>query len=115
MTHFWNRRLYTPNLGIQRTTLRSAGDAERYMDREMTMDYDITKVDEVVLALLHPNAHTDHGITRTWKGFDWDALDRLHAQGFISDPKSKATSVVLTEEGARRSEDLFRRYFAKAV
>ena len=78
------------------------------------MDYDTTKVDEIVLALLHLNAHTDHGITRAWKGFDWDALDRLHAQGFISDPKSKTKSVVLTEEGARRGEELFRRYFARA-
>jgi len=79
------------------------------------MEYDTTKLDEVVLALLYFNAHTDHGVTRAWKGFDWDTLDRLHAQGFISDPKSKAKSVVLSEEGARRSEELFRRYFAKAV
>ena len=79
------------------------------------MEYDTTKLDEVVLALLYFNAHTDHGVTRAWKGFDWDTLDRLHAQGFISNPKSKAKSVVLSEEGARRSEELFRRYFAKAV
>jgi Domain of unknown function (DUF6429) len=81
----------------------------------MTMDYDTTKVDEVVLALLHLNAHTDHGSTRAWKGFDWDAMDRLHTQGFISDPKSKAKSVALSDEGARRAEELFRRYFGKAV
>jgi len=79
------------------------------------MEYDTTKLDEVVLALLYFNAHTDHGVTRAWKGFDWDTLDRLHAQGLISDPKSKAKSVVLSEEGARRAEELFRRYFAKAV
>ena len=79
------------------------------------MEYDTTKLDEVVLALLYFNAHPDHGVTRAWKGFDWDTLDRLHAQGFISDPKSKAKSVVLSEEGARRAEELFRRYFAKAV
>ena len=41
------------------------------------MEYDATKLDEVVLALLHFNAHTDHGVTRAWKGFDWDSLDRL--------------------------------------
>jgi predicted transcriptional regulator len=75
------------------------------------MEYDATKLDEVVLALLHFNAHTDHGVTRAWKGFDWDSLGRLHAQGFISDPKSKAKSVVLTEEGARIAEELFRRHF----
>jgi Domain of unknown function (DUF6429) len=79
------------------------------------MEYDVTKLDGVVLALLHFNAHTDHGITRAWKGFDWDILDRLHAQGFISDPKSKAKSVVLTDEGARVAEELFRRHFGKAV
>ena len=79
------------------------------------MEYDATKLDEVVLALLHFNAHTDHGVTRAWKGFDWDSLDRLHAQGFISDPKSRAKSVVLTEEGARTAEELFRRHFGKAV
>lgn len=79
------------------------------------MEYDTTKVDEVVLALLHLNAHTHQGITRAWKGFDWGAMDRLHAQGLISDPKSKAKSVVLTEEGERRAEELFKRYFAKGV
>jgi hypothetical protein len=79
------------------------------------MEFDTTKLEEVVLALLYFNAHTDHGVTRAWKGFDWDTLDRLHAQGFISTPKSKAKSVVLSEEGARRAEELFRRYFAKAV
>ena len=79
------------------------------------MDYDTSKVDEVVLALLHLNARSDHGITRAWKGFDWDAMDRLHGRGFISDPKSKTKSVVLTDEGARRAEELFRRYFGKAV
>ena len=81
----------------------------------MAMEYDVTKLDEVVLALLHFNAHTDHGVTRAWKGFDWDTLDRLHALGFISDPKSKAKSVVLTDEGARVAEELFRRHFGKAV
>ena len=79
------------------------------------MDYDAAKLDEVVLALLHLNAHSDHGVTRAWKGFDWDKLDRLHAQGLISDPKSKAKSVVLTDEGARRAEELFRGHFGKAV
>ena len=75
------------------------------------MDYDDKKLDEIVLALLHLNAHTEHGVTRAWRGFDWDSLDRIHAQGLISDPKSKAKSVVLTEEGARRAEDLFRKHF----
>jgi hypothetical protein len=81
----------------------------------VAMEYDVTKLDEVVLALLHFNAHTDLGVARAWKGFDWDTLDRLHALGFISDPKSKAKSVVLTDEGARVAQELFRRHFGKAV
>jgi DNA-binding PadR family transcriptional regulator len=50
--------------------------------------------------------------SRTWKGFDWDALDRLHKKGFISDPVSKAKSVTFTEDGLREAERLFRELFA---
>lgn len=76
------------------------------------MDYDEAKVAEVVLALLHLNAFSDgHGVVRAWKGFDWEAMNRLHEQDMISDPKSKAKSVVLTEDGVRRAEELFHRYF----
>src|SRR5882762_11370546 len=32
------------------------------------MEFDTTKLEEVVLALLYFNAHTDHGVTRAWKG-----------------------------------------------
>jgi len=38
-------------------------------------------------------------------------LDRLHEKGFIRDPKSKARSVVLTEEGLAKSESLFEKHF----
>ena len=43
-----------------------------------------------------------------WKSHDWDALDRLHAQGYISDPKSKAKSVVLSAEGVKRAREFIR-------
>ena len=42
-----------------------------------------------------------------------DVLDRLHQKGHISDPATKAKSVWLTEEGAKRSQDLFEKYFMK--
>lgn len=69
-------------------------------------------IDEAVLALLHLNAFQDRGVVRAWKTFDWNAMDRLHERGLISDPKSKAKSVLLTEEGRRAAEDAFRRLFA---
>lgn len=78
------------------------------------MDYDPVKVDELVLALLHLTSFQDHGVTRAWKGHDWDALNRLHETGLISDPKSKAKSVVLTEDGIRLSEGLFKKYCGKS-
>ena len=74
------------------------------------MEYDRDKVDEMVLALLWL---TPAGDGRAWKGHDWDALDRLHAKGYISDPKSKAKSVVLSEEGERLARKLFERHFGR--
>ena len=74
------------------------------------MEYDRDKVNEMVLALLWLTPAGDH---RAWKSHDWDALDRLHAKGYISDPKSKAKSVVLNEEGERRAQELFERHFGR--
>ena len=48
---------------------------------------------------------------RTWKSFDWDAMEYLHRKGLISDPVSKAKSVMLTDTGLRRAEAAFRRLF----
>ncbi len=71
------------------------------------MDYDREKVDECTLALLFLVTMPEKYGARAWKGFDWDTMDRLHEKGFISDPKTKARSVVLTEEGRKQSEELF--------
>jgi hypothetical protein len=76
----------------------------------MTMEIDTDRIDEAVLALLLLGLHDG---CRVWKGFDWDAMSRLHEKGFISDPVGKAKSVVLTEEGQREAERLFERMFAR--
>jgi hypothetical protein len=73
------------------------------------IEIDTDRIDQTVLALLYLGLHDG---CRTWKGFDWDAMDRLHKKGFISDPVSKAKSVVFTEEGQREAERLFRELFA---
>jgi hypothetical protein len=73
-------------------------------------DTDNDQIDEVVLALLHLGLHGDG---RTWKSFDWAAMNRLHEKGFIADPVGKAKSVVFTEAGERRSEELFRELFTR--
>ena len=77
------------------------------------MDYDQDKVDEMVLALPSLTTHEEgEWGARSWKSHDWDALDRLHAKGFISDPKGKAKSVVLSPEGLKRARELFAEYFS---
>jgi hypothetical protein len=73
------------------------------------MEIDTDRIDEAVLALLYLGLHDRW---RAWKGFDWDAMDRLHEKGMISNPASKAKSVVFTEEGLREAERLFRELFA---
>jgi len=74
----------------------------------MNQDIDPDRIDDAVLALLWLGLHDGW---RTWKGFDWDAMDRLHRKGMISDPVGKAKSVVFTEEGRREAERLFRALF----
>ncbi len=75
------------------------------------MDYDRDKVDEMTLALLWLTSFRASVEVRAWKGQDWDTMERLHAKGFISDPKSKAKSVVLSEEGEKMSKELFAKHF----
>ncbi len=72
------------------------------------MDIDRGRIDEAILALLFLGRHDE---IRTWKSFDWAAMERLHAKGLISDPVGKAKSVAFTDEGLRQSEALFRKLF----
>jgi hypothetical protein len=74
------------------------------------MEIDTDKIDDMVLALLWLTLHDED---RAWKGHDWDAMDRLFQKGYIFDPKNKAKSVVFTDEGLKRSEELFKRYFSR--
>jgi hypothetical protein len=77
------------------------------------MEYDKDKVDDMMLALLFLTTFEDGPILRAWKGMDWEVSDRLHEKGYIGNPKGKTKSVVLTEAGAKRSEELFEKYFGK--
>lgn len=74
------------------------------------MELDTNKIDDAVLALLYLGLHDG---ARAWKGFDWDAMNRLHEAGNITDPRGKAKSVVFTEEGLERAEHLLHELFAK--
>ena len=75
------------------------------------MPLDTDKIDDAVLALL---ALTLHDGYRAWKGFDWDALDRLHRKGLIDNPVNKTKSVAFTDEGLARAIALRDAMFAKS-
>ena len=72
------------------------------------MTIDENKIDEAILALLYLTLHEDR---RAWKSYDWGAMARLYEKGLIDNPVGKAKSVVLTEEGLKQSERLFRQLF----
>ncbi len=48
---------------------------------------------------------------RAWKGFDLQALNRLHQKGWIAEPKIKDISVEVTAAGVKMAEELFNKHF----
>jgi hypothetical protein len=40
-------------------------------------------------------------------------MNSLHEKGYTSNPATKAKSIVFTEEGAKRSKELFEELFAR--
>lgn len=76
------------------------------------MAYDRERAGELVLALMQLGLHEGH---RTWKSFDWSIMDDLFERGLITDPKSKAKSVLLTDEGMTLSQTMAAKYLDAAV
>lgn len=72
------------------------------------MEYDDRLIEDAVLALLAAYS-CDQG--NTWKGFDFQIMNRLHEQGFISDPVNRNKSIWLTAEGLERGRQLADRLF----
>lgn len=77
------------------------------------MEINEQKVDEIALALLYLTTFKGKEGFRAWKSHSWDVLDRLHQCGYIGDPRTKAKSVLLTDEGLTRSKLLLETHFAK--
>lgn len=70
--------------------------------------YDPKKIENAVLALLGA-FEFDHG--RAWKRYDFDVMDALAEQGFISDPRRGTESVALSETGLARAKLLAQQLF----
>ena len=74
------------------------------------MNVNQDKIDETALAILLLTLHEEK---RVWKGMDWGVLDRLHEKGYLSDPKNKSKSVMLSEDGLKKAEEVFEELFRK--
>jgi len=72
------------------------------------LKYNQEKIDDLVLALMYLGLHDEN---RVWKTLDWGSCNRLFEKGLISNPVSKSKSVILTAEGKKKSEQLFKKYF----
>ncbi|MDP9536773.1 DUF6429 family protein [Pseudomonas protegens] len=72
------------------------------------MEYDDKLIEDAVLALLAAYS-SDQG--NAWKGFDFQIMNRLHEQGFISDPVNTNKSIWLTAQGLERGRQLADRLF----
>jgi len=79
------------------------------------MNYNKNKVDDTTLALMYLvtwRQKKDFPMS-AWKSFDWETMDRLFDKGFISDPKSKAKSVRMSDEGFQRAKQFFEQMFGE--
>jgi hypothetical protein len=76
------------------------------------MKLDEDRIDDAVLALLLLGLHEGD---RAWKSFDWDAMNRLHERGLISNPVGKAKSVAFTAEGLAKAQALLQSLFGQTA
>ena len=85
------------------------------MTEEKKEEWNSEKIAEDVLGLLYITSFSDGKDFpfRAWKGHDWDALDFLHAQGYISDPNSKAKSISFSDEGFQKAREIAERKYRK--
>jgi hypothetical protein len=76
------------------------------------MAFDRERAGDLVLALMQLTLHEER---RAWKSFDWDVMNDLFERGLITDPRRKAKSVLLTDEGLARSREMYVKYLESAV
>lgn len=57
------------------------------------------------------NDNLDKGVTKNaWKGYSFDAINKLTDKGYLFPSKYKNKSVTLTKEGEKLAESLIQKY-----
>jgi hypothetical protein len=67
------------------------------------------QIKDLTLMLLYLNSFGDEGAQRSWKGYDFDNLNKLAEEGYISEGR-RAKSVVLYDEGIEKARSLCAKY-----
>jgi len=67
------------------------------------------QIKDLTLVLLYLNSFEDGGCQRSWKGYDFDDLNALAEEGFISEGR-RAKSVVLYDDGVEKARALCAEY-----
>ena len=67
------------------------------------------QIKDLTLMLLYLNSFEDGGSQRSWKGYDFDDLNALAEEGFISEGR-RAKSVVLYDDGIEKAQALCVKY-----
>ena len=76
----------------------------------MTKKIDHERILEGALAILSLSRFEED---RAWKGLNWDLLDEMHKRGWISNPATKAKSIIFSDEGLKLAKEYLDKYFAK--
>jgi hypothetical protein len=76
-------------------------------------DYNVEAAANMALALMWLNMHRDKYSTRAWKAMPWHLLDNLFERNLISDPQTKAKSVVMFPDGEALAKALFEKHFRR--
>jgi uncharacterized protein DUF6429 len=66
-----------------------------------------------MLALLYVTVSRGGIVTPAWKAQHAEALNRLHAKGWIHVPCDEATSVTLTAEGKNHAKQAYEKLFGE--
>ena len=80
------------------------------------MDYKLA-TKELTIMLLYLTSWTEtefREVQRSWKGYDFDILNKLTDEGLISDSK-RSKSVYLFEEGVSTAKELLKKYGLDAL
>lgn len=114
----WTATAVAPHAGDERSRRQGSSgtvqhtplEGEEELVSQDDYELDVDQLEEAALAILSLTLHDGR---RVWKALDWGLMDRLHERGWISDPKSKAKSVVLSDEAKEVAARVLRERFAK--